>query len=127
SCLRSDGAGPDVRRLAREEHGGGKGRGMSGAHRPDGLFVFAGAGIPAAGGLPPAEIVDVLPTLLALAGLPVPGGFDGRPIPGVLASAPAFSSDVVEDGPPALRPYDARETGELAARLAALGYLEPEA
>src|SRR5262249_34218829 len=37
SCLRSDGPGAAVRRLAPHEHAGGKGRGMNGSHRPDGL------------------------------------------------------------------------------------------
>src|SRR5439155_272209 len=78
SCLPSAGPGPALRRLAPAEHGGGKGRGMNGAHRPDGLFVLAGAGVRPAGALGPADIVDVLPTLLALAGEPVPGGLDGR-------------------------------------------------
>src|SRR5439155_1604470 len=67
SCLPSAGPGPALRRLAPAEHGGGKGRGMNGAHRPDGLFVLAGAGVRPAGALGPAAIVDVLPTLLALA------------------------------------------------------------
>src|SRR5439155_13396982 len=71
SCLRSAGPGPALRRLSVAEHGGGKGRGMNGAHRRDGLFVLAGDGVRRAA-LPTADIVDVLPTLLALAGLPVP-------------------------------------------------------
>jgi predicted AlkP superfamily phosphohydrolase/phosphomutase len=124
SCLRSGGPGPDVVRLLPSEHAGGKGRGMNGAHRRDGLFVVAGAGVRAAGECAPAEIVDVLPTLLALAGLDVPDGLDGRPIAGALASPPRFAPDAL-DVPARLRPFDGGETRDIAARLTALGYLEP--
>ncbi|HYR96869.1 MAG TPA: alkaline phosphatase family protein, partial [Candidatus Binatus sp.] len=122
SCLRSDGQGPALRRLASAEHGGGKGRGMNGTHRPDGLFVLAGEGVRPAGELPAAEIVDVLPTLLALAGLPVPRGLDGRPITGALPAPPRFVADPVDGPGAAAVPYSAGEARDVARRLAALGY-----
>jgi predicted AlkP superfamily phosphohydrolase/phosphomutase len=125
SCLRSDGPGPAVRRLGRDELGGGKGRGMNGAHRQDGIFVLAGEGVRPVGELPVAEIVDVMPTLLACAGLPVPEGLDGRPITGALAGGTRFEPDRIVLAPRATRALDAAETGEMATRLAALGYLEP--
>ena len=126
SCLRSAGSGPAVRRLGIEEHGGGKGRGMNGTHRPDGVFVLAGGGVRAAGELPAASIVDVLPTLLALAGMPVPEGLDGRAIAAALVATPRATPDPLPsaDGDPT--PFDAAATRDVAARLAALGYLEPE-
>jgi predicted AlkP superfamily phosphohydrolase/phosphomutase len=126
SCLRSDGPGPELRRLERSEWGGGKGRGMNGAHRPDGLVVLAGPGVAPTGELPPAHVVDVAPTLLALSGRPVPRGLDGRPIAAALTEAAAFDDD--PSGPEDARPVhpDHEATRDLAARLAALGYLEPE-
>lgn len=125
SCLRSTGPGPAVRRLVPAEHAGGKGRGMNGAHRPDGIIVLAGAGVRAIGELPASDIVDVLPTLLALAGLPIPAGLDGRPIAAALATPPDFGPDPIQPpGPP--RPYDTGDAHDVAARLSALGYLEAD-
>jgi len=124
SCLRSAGAGPALRRLAPEEYGGGKGRGMNGAHRPDGLFVLAGEGVRSAGELPPADIVDVLPTLLALAGMAVPAGLDGAPIRAALARTPRFAPDPLPGDQRVPVPFDAAESRDLLARLAGLGYME---
>jgi len=122
-CLRSAGPGPALRRLAPSEHGGGKGAGMNGSHRRDGVVVLAGAGVRTGGQLPPADVVDVLPTLLALAALPVPDGLDGRPLVAALAAPPLFGTDDVA-GPPPPVPFDAADEADVRRRLAALGYLE---
>ena len=123
SCLRSDGPGPALRRLRPAEYGAGRGRGMNGAHRRDGLFVLAGPGVRAAGELATADIVDVLPTLLALVGMDVPLGLDGRPIRAALAAMPCLTADPLADDPAGSVPFDSDATDELAARLEALGYL----
>jgi predicted AlkP superfamily phosphohydrolase/phosphomutase len=52
----------------------------TGSHAPEGFLVVAGGGI-AAGSRPGATPLDVGPTLLQLAGAPVPDGLDGGPIP----------------------------------------------
>jgi len=127
SCLRSEGSGPALRTLTPDEHGGGRGRGMNGAHRRDGILVLAGAGVRPAGTLPACDITDVLPTLLALAGLPIPAGLDGRPIAAALEAAPALAADPLLATTAAPHPFDRDESRDVAARLAALGYLEPEA
>jgi len=123
SCLPSDGPGPALRPLLAAEYGAGRGRGMNGAHRPEGLFILAGSGIHATGELPTADIVDVLPTLLTLAGMEVPLELDGRPVTAALAETPRFAADPLAGDSPGPVPFDATETRELAARLAALGYL----
>jgi predicted AlkP superfamily phosphohydrolase/phosphomutase len=125
SCLRSDGFGPSVRRLARAEYGGGRGSGMNGSHRRDGMFLFAGPGVQRAGRIARADITDVLPTLLTLAGLPVPLGLDGRPIAAALASEPGYAGDGADWSVPASAPMDPEGEADMAARLRALGYLEP--
>jgi len=125
SCLRSPGPGPALRRLSPSEHGAGKGSGMNGAHRRDGLFVLAGPGVRTAGQLQAADIVDVLPTLLALTGVPVPAGLDGHPIQAALTIAPSFAPEAARACGGRPRPYPESEEGDIAARLMALGYLEP--
>jgi predicted AlkP superfamily phosphohydrolase/phosphomutase len=127
SCLRSDGPGPSLRRLVPAEYGSGKGSGMNGAHRRDGMFLLAGPGVRPAGRLARADIVDVLPTLLTLAGLPVPLGLDGRPIVAALASEPGYTGDGVDWNAPTRDDVDDEGGADVAARLRALGYLEPEA
>ncbi len=124
SCLRSGGPGPSVRRLARREWGAGKGAGLNGAHRRDGMFLFSGCGVRRAGELPAADIIDVLPTAMALLGMAVPLGLDGRPLDALLEAAPRWAPDGLpeRDGP--LRPYDDEESWQVAARLQSLGYLE---
>jgi predicted AlkP superfamily phosphohydrolase/phosphomutase len=123
SCLPSDGPGPALRRFRPAEYGAGRGRGMNGAHRREGLFVLAGGGVRAAGEVPTADIVDVLPTLLALAGMEIPVELDGRPVTAALRDTPRFAADPLADQPSSLVPFTAAETEDLAARLAALGYL----
>jgi predicted AlkP superfamily phosphohydrolase/phosphomutase len=126
SCLRSAGPGPALRRLRPAEYAGGKGRGMNGAHRRDGVLVLDGGGVRAVGEMPAAEITDVLPTLLALAGLSVPSGLDGGPLTAALDRTPTQAPDVT--GPAGTAPvgFDREQDEEIAARLMALGYLEPE-
>ena len=100
---------------------------MNGAHRRDGMLVLAGDGVAPAGEIGRAEIADVLPTLLALAGLPVPAGLDGTPITSALRAAPDLAPDTLsmDAGDAAAIHLDPVAETEVAARLAALGYREP--
>ena len=124
SCLRSNGQGAAVRRLTAAEFEGGKGAGMNGGHRPDGMFLFAGPGVRPGGRAVTRDIVDVLPTLLALAGALVPTGLDGQAMADLLTVPVEMSPDTLTDESPP-KPYGGDAEAAVAARLAALGYLEP--
>jgi predicted AlkP superfamily phosphohydrolase/phosphomutase len=120
ACLPTHaGTRASVRRLEPEEHVAGKGGGMNGSHRPDGVFVLAGPEVEPCGPAA-AAIVDVAPTILHLAGLPVPAWMDGCLLPGVGgvlavdATVPRMGETLAADDGEA----------ELWRRLAALGYLE---
>ena len=58
--------------------GGRLGRTRSAMHNERGIFILSGPGIRQGVRLPDVRLVDVAPTLLAAAGLPVPPGLDGR-------------------------------------------------
>ncbi len=128
TCLASaHGTRPAIRKLEQEEFAGGRGRGLNGTHRRHGLFVLAGGGVRAAGRLEGIDIVDMAPTLLALAGVDVPAWMDGRAVAAVLpAGVERRTGGSVVDPPPAatLQPYGVDEEREVAARLAPLGYLD---
>ena len=105
-----EGGGPSVRALAPEEWGGGRGRGMNGTHRPDGLAIAADPASAEAfglfGGAHAPRLADVAPAILRALG--VAAG----------ASAPGAAPG------PASAPYGADDEAVIAARLRALGYLE---
>jgi len=128
ACLSSEGGQrPPIRKLAPEEFGGGRGRGLAGTHRRDGLFVVAGMGGRRMGPVGGVGIADIAPTLLAFAGVEIPASMDGSVIEGILpdglaarraVSAPALTVTGPE------QPYDGEQEREVAERLAALGYLD---
>jgi hypothetical protein len=89
-----------VRTLADDELAGGRGRGMNGTHRRDGIWLAAGS--PAAAG-PPDSIAGAAGVVLRTLGLEPPAG---------------------DERPPDPLPYSAAEEARVAARLRALGYLE---
>ncbi|MCC6767244.1 MAG: alkaline phosphatase family protein [Deltaproteobacteria bacterium] len=112
-----------VRRLARREHVAGKGGGMNGSHRPQGLWALAGRGV-AATPATEAAIVDVAPSVLHLAGLDVPSWMDGRLLPGIAGTARIADDALVLTEASDDHDHEA----ELRRRLRALGYLsEPAA
>jgi len=96
---------PALRWLEDPELAGGRGRGLNGVHRRDGIWIACGADAP--GTLPAgARLSDAAPTILRALGLPFEEELDGRPL----------------EAPP--RRYTREEERIVAERLRALGYLE---
>lgn len=101
-----------------------------GYHHQDGVFVGAGPAF-TAGSLPaPLEIVDVLPTAFAVAGLEVPAGLDGRVAREVLSlgeeEVRTAAGSTTSDAAPTTELYPFSEEDERAIEesLRGLGYLE---
>jgi len=94
-----------ARTLDAHELAGGRGRGMNGTHRKDGVWIAAG-GDASWRRAAPASIEAVAARVLAALGLADEAGVD----PGGPDRAPL--------------PYSAEEEARVAARLRALGYLE---
>lgn len=101
----SRGAPHAMRRLAPAEHGGGRGRGLNGVHRRDGLWITDAAGAEALGLAPAsAAITDIAPAVLRTLAIDAPPDEVG--------------------GRPAAHAYDDDDAALVAARLRTLGYLE---
>ena len=98
-----DGEAPAVRTLGDDELAGGRGRGMNGTHRPDGIWLAIG-GSAGERSERPASIAGVARVVLQVLGIALD---EVRPTP-----------------PPRPAPYDAAEEARVTARLRALGYLE---
>jgi predicted AlkP superfamily phosphohydrolase/phosphomutase len=99
---------------------GGKLAGMSGSHRPDGLFMLAGPAV-APGRVEGAGIADLAPTILALCGVAAPADWDGRAL-AALRRAPLASVAAAAPATPETD-YDDAAAADLQRRLEQLGYL----
>jgi predicted AlkP superfamily phosphohydrolase/phosphomutase len=98
----------------------------SGVHAMDGVFAVAGPGVRAGVDLGTREIVDVMPTLLTLLGVPVPAGIDGRAMSEALrepasVTVGAESARLGDDDDFSL---SAEEELTLERSLRSLGYLD---
>lgn len=96
-----------------------------GTHRPEGILVLAGPGI-RPGPLPaPVDLVDLAPTILAMADVPVPEDVDGRVLDECfqppLRVRRVTGDPPVPGGPP--EGLSAEDEADVAERLRALGYL----
>jgi predicted AlkP superfamily phosphohydrolase/phosphomutase len=106
----------------------------TGTHRPEGVFLARGPGIPVGRRLEPLSILDVGPALLHSIGLPTPEDFERR-VPEPVFEPAFLAANPPRTGPatwnPA-QPPDARSTDVLddddrevvAERLRRLGYFE---
>lgn len=100
----------------------------SGDHRPEGILICKGPGIRRASRLNLPVVYDLVPTVMYLAGLPVPSGLDGRVIEeacteGFTASHP-LRVEQAGDGATAERGDLSRSEEEMIEeKLRGLGYL----
>lgn len=105
---------------------------VAGTHRPEGIFLAAGAGIRRGATVDPLPILDVAPTLLHCLGLPIPEDLEGR-VPAEIFEPAWLARHPVTTGPPTRPPtrlpgasaqdLDADEEAILMRRLKALGYV----
>lgn len=111
--------GPDVEEVAAQMEG--RLGGLSGSHRPDGVFLARGPHI-RAGCVPGARIEDAGASALALTRTPLPADLDGRVLPCVTVPVeqgrPTDGAAFTEE-----RHYSEAEDEEIARRLEKLGYL----
>ncbi len=100
----------------------------SGSHRLEGVLVMAGPGVKSGQELPPSSVVDVLPTVLALADIPVPTWLDGKPILAALTAQQAqhlryTDQEINSAGANEAPVLTEEEKEDLEDRLRSLGYL----
>lgn len=112
SCLRSRG-GPSFRRLEADEYLGGKERGMTGNHRPEGVLMLSEPV-----DMDTCSLLDVAPTVYATLGVPGPP-MEGR----ALLGEPAGVAAETDYAPPPT-PYAPDEEAAVEQRLRDLGYFE---
>jgi predicted AlkP superfamily phosphohydrolase/phosphomutase len=94
-----------------------------GTHSPDGVLVFAGPNVRLGHDLGRGQLIDVVPTMLALMGLPVPHAVDGRVLEDA-SNAPLSVKYADEEGPLEKRnEFTEAEAREISKRLEDLGYL----
>ena len=113
---------PALRTLPAEDYGGGRGRGMNGTHRSDGIWIAKGPGAEAQ--TAPTRLSRVAPWLAAAMDLAWTDeahperGADSDETPGPPGSGrnDPFSQPT--------QPYSEEEEAMVAERLRALGYLE---
>jgi predicted AlkP superfamily phosphohydrolase/phosphomutase/tetratricopeptide (TPR) repeat protein len=100
-------------------------------HRPYGIFAIKGPGIKKDEVIYGASLLDICPTILTLAGLPVGNDMDGKPLVNIFEKPPVVASieswdlingnDGMHPEGTVIDPLEAQETIDL---LVALGYIE---
>lgn len=104
-------------------------RGLSGAHRMDGLLMMSGMNLKKGVMVNNAHIMDLAPTVLYLMGLPIPKDLDGKVledvlVDGLLNSHPVNVSDETSGTMADGDTYSEEEEKQLKGYLKSLGYFE---
>jgi predicted AlkP superfamily phosphohydrolase/phosphomutase len=105
-----------------------------GTHRPNGIILASGRGIPRGAALEPQDIIDMAPTILYSLGLPAAADMEGHVAEALFEPVQLRAEPPRVGGPSqggyhrhavAARPNDeAALTSEITDRLKALGYIE---
>ena len=104
-------------------HVGERMGGISGNHRPLGMFALAAPGVVPGRRDPPPRIEDIAPTILEILGVPIPEGLDGNSLLGGKPTAPAPPPPPPPSSPNGGSAYTPGEEEALKRRLEDLGYL----
>jgi predicted AlkP superfamily phosphohydrolase/phosphomutase len=101
-------------------------RGISGTHRPNGIFIAYGKSIRPGAWVENAGLADLAPTILHLMGYAAPAHMDGRVLhealdPAFRPELVAIDDDAAADGPDAALTEE--QTRTIAERLRGLGYV----
>lgn len=100
-----------------------------GYHHRDGIFIAAGPSVAQGFFEEPLHVVDVLPTMLHMVGLPVPSGLDGSVARSILEEAMAREPVMLSDAPAnpetsEENPYTPEEEALIEESLRGLGYID---
>jgi predicted AlkP superfamily phosphohydrolase/phosphomutase len=103
--------------------------GNAGQHQMEGICMIAGPGVRASGGMCRAEILDVVPTVLARLALPIPDYMDGRVLAEAFEVQPeiAFETRDPQFQLPAVAPdrvYSEEQERAIESALRNLGYMD---
>jgi predicted AlkP superfamily phosphohydrolase/phosphomutase len=125
SCLPSStvATGTLARRLSPADLTGGKLTGMSGSHRPNGVFLLSGPQVLPSGLVEGLRMVDMTPSILSLCGIEPPAEFDGVTVQSIV-SRRRRQPIATSRAQPTEQVYGREEEAEIASRLADLGYLQ---
>ena len=99
---------------------------LTGTHRPDGILVAAGPGIPQGQTLEGANLIDLTPTALAFLGVPIPRSMDGKVLtrlfePGSLS--PVYADSQADSDSGDAFDFSDEDRDKIMNRLEDLGYL----
>lgn len=92
-----------------------------GTHERNGIMVIAGEGIKA--GPLNAEIIDIVPTVLACMGMPVPKHIDGKVLTEAFDALPQVTYEDIDIDTKGKAKYSEAEQAEIEKQLADLGYI----
>ncbi|MFC1572391.1 alkaline phosphatase family protein [Candidatus Eisenbacteria bacterium] len=100
------------------------GRGWSGVHHPDGIYLLAGPAASRAVAGDSAHVLDVAPTVAALLKLPVSPRWQGRPLVQGVSLAEVEIADYPPPSIEAMTASPVQVDEALKEKLRAIGYLE---